>query len=276
MGARWRVAHLVIVASATYWRGRPAHCLEAWVLGKYDLAISHPILTEYEEVIARLWPPIVSCLRCTWDIGRMILERQKAEGWGAKVIDRLSRDLQNAFPGQQGFSPRNLKYVRAFAEAWPETLIVQQPVAQLAGSGKGMMHPPGAQTASATSAFMQAPFAQSSRTVPSTVRPPSASPIVQAPLAQLPWYHQVTLLDKLAEPGERLWYAAKALEHGWSRDVLASRKSKPASPPPKLYQPRLKNHDAPFLLSAFHLSLALSAFQRFSVSPLGLLRALLS
>ncbi len=41
-----------IVASATYWRGKPAHCLEAWVLGKYDLAISHPILTEYEEVIA--------------------------------------------------------------------------------------------------------------------------------------------------------------------------------------------------------------------------------
>jgi putative PIN family toxin of toxin-antitoxin system len=43
-----------IVASATYWRGKPAHCLEAWVLGKYDLAISHPILTEYDEVIARL------------------------------------------------------------------------------------------------------------------------------------------------------------------------------------------------------------------------------
>ena len=43
-----------IIASATYWRGKPAHCLEAWVLGKYELAISHPILTEYEEVIARL------------------------------------------------------------------------------------------------------------------------------------------------------------------------------------------------------------------------------
>ena len=43
-----------IVASATYWRGKPAHCFEAWVLGKYDLAISHPILTEYEEVIGRL------------------------------------------------------------------------------------------------------------------------------------------------------------------------------------------------------------------------------
>jgi uncharacterized protein len=43
-----------IVASATFWRGKPAHCLEAWVLGKYDLAISHPILTEYEQIIGRL------------------------------------------------------------------------------------------------------------------------------------------------------------------------------------------------------------------------------
>ena len=43
-----------IVASATFWRGKPAHCLEAWALGRFDLAISHPILTEYEEIIARL------------------------------------------------------------------------------------------------------------------------------------------------------------------------------------------------------------------------------
>src|SRR5665213_713857 len=102
-----------------------------------------------------------------WDIGRMILARQKAEGWGAKVIDRLSRDLQNEFPGQQGFSPRNLKYMRAFAEAWPETAIVQ------------------------------------------------------APLAQLPWYHHLALLDKLDTAEDRLWYAAKAVEFGWSRNVLA-------------------------------------------------------
>jgi putative PIN family toxin of toxin-antitoxin system len=43
-----------IVASATYWRGKPAHCLEAWVLGRFDLAVSHPILAEYEEVVGRL------------------------------------------------------------------------------------------------------------------------------------------------------------------------------------------------------------------------------
>jgi putative PIN family toxin of toxin-antitoxin system len=43
-----------VIASATFWRGKPAHCLEAWALGKYDLAISHPILSEYEEIIDHL------------------------------------------------------------------------------------------------------------------------------------------------------------------------------------------------------------------------------
>jgi len=102
-----------------------------------------------------------------WDIGCMVLDRQRTEGWGAKVIDRLSRDLQAAFPGQQGFSPRNLKYMRAFAEAWPEPEFVQQPA------------------------------------------------------AQIPWTHHCMLLDKVETLADRLWYAAKAIEHGWSRNVLA-------------------------------------------------------
>lgn len=66
-----------------------------------------------------------------WQIGRDILERQSAQGWGAKVVDRLAADLRIAFPEMKGFSPRNLKYMRAFAEAWPDEPIVQQVVAQL-------------------------------------------------------------------------------------------------------------------------------------------------
>lgn len=66
-----------------------------------------------------------------WDIGRVILERQSAEGWGAKVIDRLSSDLREAFPDMKGLSPRNLKYMRAFAEAWPKKAIVQGPLARI-------------------------------------------------------------------------------------------------------------------------------------------------
>lgn len=66
-----------------------------------------------------------------WGIGRDILTRQKDQGWGAKVIDQLAADLRKAFPEMTGFSPRNLKYMRAFADAWPDEAIVQQLAAQI-------------------------------------------------------------------------------------------------------------------------------------------------
>ena len=66
-----------------------------------------------------------------WDIGRAILDRQAAEGWGTKVVQRIATDLAVEFPGAKGFSLRNLKYMRAFAEAWPNREFVQQVVAQI-------------------------------------------------------------------------------------------------------------------------------------------------
>jgi len=61
-----------------------------------------------------------------WGIGTDILTRQTQHGWGAKVIDRLAADLRRAFPEMSGFSPRNLKYMRAFAEAWPDGQFVHK------------------------------------------------------------------------------------------------------------------------------------------------------
>lgn len=66
-----------------------------------------------------------------WDIGALILEKQGKQGWGAKIIDRLSHDLKTAFPQMSGFSPRNLKYMRKFADSWPDKKIVQRTVAQI-------------------------------------------------------------------------------------------------------------------------------------------------
>lgn len=102
-----------------------------------------------------------------WRIGREILARQDAEGWGSKVIDRLSADLGRSFPTMTGLSTRNLKYMRAVAEAFVDEAIVQQVV------------------------------------------------------AQLPWGHNVVLIDKLDALEARLWYARQAIAHGWSRNVLA-------------------------------------------------------
>jgi predicted nuclease of restriction endonuclease-like (RecB) superfamily len=66
-----------------------------------------------------------------WEIGRAILVNQKREGWGTKVIDRLAADLQREFPKLAGYSARNLKYMRSFAEAWPDRAIVHQLGAQI-------------------------------------------------------------------------------------------------------------------------------------------------
>jgi len=66
-----------------------------------------------------------------WSVGRKILDRQHEQGYGTKVIDRLSVDLKNRFPEARGYSPRNLKYMRAFAAAWPDSVVVQGGLAQL-------------------------------------------------------------------------------------------------------------------------------------------------
>jgi len=66
-----------------------------------------------------------------WQIGTDILQQQKEEGWGTKVIERLATDLKQEFPNVGGFSSRNLKYMRAFAEAYPDEQIMQRYAAQI-------------------------------------------------------------------------------------------------------------------------------------------------
>jgi predicted nuclease of restriction endonuclease-like (RecB) superfamily len=101
-----------------------------------------------------------------WQIGNDILIRQNQQGWGARVIDRLSADLVHEFPDMKGFSVRNLKYMRRFAQAWPDMQFVQQVA------------------------------------------------------AQIPWFHQCVILDKIPDQNEREWYIRETIRHGWSRNVL--------------------------------------------------------
>jgi predicted nuclease of restriction endonuclease-like (RecB) superfamily len=127
-----------------------------------------------------------------WKIGRIILEQQSAEGWGTKVIERLSNDLRREMPDMKGTSARNLKYMRAFAEAYPQ--FVHQPAAQLQNA-----------------LIVQDPLAQL-----------ELAEIVQDPLARLTWYHHITLLDKIKDIDERLFYIKKTTENRWSRNVLVN------------------------------------------------------
>jgi len=96
----------------------------------------HALLTELKQRIKseRLRVVLASnaaLIMLYWDIGQSILTKQAKEGWGTKVIDRLSSDLEKEFPDMKGFSPRNLKYMRSFAEAWTDRSIVQRVIAQI-------------------------------------------------------------------------------------------------------------------------------------------------
>ncbi len=101
-----------------------------------------------------------------WEIGNEILLRQKSEGWGAKIIERLSTDLRKSFPEMKGLSSRNLKYMRKFAEVYPHSEFVQQVA------------------------------------------------------AQIPWFHNCMLIDKVKGTGKREWYIQQTMQNGWSRNVL--------------------------------------------------------
>jgi predicted nuclease of restriction endonuclease-like (RecB) superfamily len=117
-----------------------------------------------------------------WELGNTILSMQRMEGWGAKVIERISADLKSDFPDFRGLSPRNLKYMVAFAKAYPQ--FVQIGVQQV----------------------------EDPRLEPMT--------IVQGALAQLSWYHIITLLDKVKDNNERDFYILQSVQSGWSRDVM--------------------------------------------------------
>ena len=70
-------------------------------------------------------------IRLYWTLGRLILDRMDAAGWGAKVVERLSADLRAEFPDMTGFSPRNLRYMRAMAAAWPDEAMLLRVIATL-------------------------------------------------------------------------------------------------------------------------------------------------
>jgi predicted nuclease of restriction endonuclease-like (RecB) superfamily len=66
-----------------------------------------------------------------WQIGADISRQMREQGWGAKFVDQLAADLRREFPEMKGFSPRNLRYMRSFAEAWPDEPILQQVAAKI-------------------------------------------------------------------------------------------------------------------------------------------------
>lgn len=102
-----------------------------------------------------------------WRIGKSLAEKIVEEGWGAKTIERVAKDITTSFPGLSGFSYRNLYFMRQFAESYPDG-------------------------------------------------------ISETAVSQIPWGHNIILLQKVDTAQKRLWYAEQTLENGWSRNMLVN------------------------------------------------------
>jgi predicted nuclease of restriction endonuclease-like (RecB) superfamily len=145
-----------------------------------------------------------------WDIGRLIVEAQRTKGYGKKVVAQLAADLQREFPGVAGFSPINVWRMRAFYATYSNsTGILSQAVTESSpGPNLSRLAIESAGKIARLTPVVQAAAAQ-------------LFPQPPEPFASLPWGHNLLLLHKLEKPEDRHWYAAKAVEHGWSRNVLA-------------------------------------------------------
>ncbi len=135
-----------------------------------------------------------SMLTLYWNIGKSILQKQKDSGWGKKIINQLSKDLSNRFPDDRGYSERNLRNMKRFAEAYPDFPILQVPLAKLQGQ-----------------LIWQVPLAKLQE---------EGAESMQVPLAQITWYHHISLLSKVEDDVERAYYINETAQNGWSRDVM--------------------------------------------------------
>ncbi len=130
-----------------------------------------------------------------WWMGNDIICKQKEQGWGAKIIDKLSVDLIKHYGSESGYSVRNLKYMRQFADEYPDFPFVQVPLAQLEKNQLFL---------STLSNF--------------TVT--ADGEFVQVPLAQITWYHHISLLPKVKDLLLRAFYITETANQGWSRDIM--------------------------------------------------------
>ena len=136
----------------------------------------------------------VGTLTLYWNIGKSILQKQEQEGWGKQVIEQLSKDLISRYPDDRGYSVRNLRYMKRFASAYPDFPILQVPLAEL----KELP-------------ILQATLAELEN---------EGREFVQVPLAQISWYHHISLLPKVKDKAERAYYITETAQNGWSRDVM--------------------------------------------------------
>ena len=177
-----------------------------------------------------------------WKVGHFILYLQKKEGWGSKVIDKLSKAIRSQYPDKKGYSARNLIYMCQFAKAYPMEILIEM------GKVEELLNNPSVdnvlQQTNELNQFTQEPLAQIQSTenqgyiitqqpvaqlgdIAETLSAIYNSDIrkieetfKQSPIVRTNWASHVILLNTKLPLGERYWYIAQAVANGWSSNVL--------------------------------------------------------
>ena len=177
-----------------------------------------------------------------WKVGHFILYLQKKEGWGSKVIDKLSKAIRSQYPDKKGYSARNLIYMCQFAKAYPMEILIEM------GKVEELLNNPSVdnvlQLTNELNQFTQEPLAQIQSTenqgyiitqqpvaqlgdIAETLSAIYNSDIrkieetfKQSPIVRTNWASHVILLNTKLPLGERYWYIAQAVANGWSSNVL--------------------------------------------------------
>ncbi|TDB66925.1 PDDEXK nuclease domain-containing protein [Arundinibacter roseus] len=162
-----------------------------------------------------------------WKLGNVILQNQAQQGWGAKIIELLSADIKKEFPSLKGFSIRNLKYMRAFAESYQIPVIQQYNLIEIRLKTEGFSRNLVSQLLlSEENVIVQQPVAQLQNQdfnpilTQKAIEQSEETLFLSSILAKIPWSHHIVLIDKLGHVGKRLWYMLNSLEHGNSRNIL--------------------------------------------------------
>lgn len=156
--------------------------------------------------------------RLNWDIGRMIDARRRAEGWGARVIPSLAVDLARELPSAKGFSERNLKRMVPCFHAYPVLAGVAPCATQSRPQAVAQLANPEADARNSATRDVEAPT--EARTAPHSPAPSDPAELCAHRSLNLPWGHNILLLQKTADLQTRTWHMQRCSDEGWSRDVL--------------------------------------------------------
>ena len=175
-----------------------------------------------EDLKARVTAARISAARAVnrdlillyWDIGRAIVEKQQTLGWGESVVEMVSADLRRAFPQINGFSPRNVWDMKRFYLAYADEAIWPQAVAKLPGWTK-----------TDNTQILRQPVAEFGggrrRSQPmANLSEVKVIEFLQQLVAEIPWGHNLLILNKITDPTARLYYLNATARFGWSRNVL--------------------------------------------------------